>query len=93
MSFVVVNISKQRDNFIVKKRVLIVVWGVLAHVCGYDNDDLSNQKCLHTYLFGKVPPEVQGPASTNRIVRKLTHMNDIQRKSFVEIADYIEQNL
>ena len=61
--------------------------GVAACVLGYETLD---NKVLTGPQF---PEAIRGSAHGNDNVYILTHMNDGQRKSFSEIADYIEQNL
>lgn len=41
----------------------------------------------------KIPQPLRGKSGTNDVVKSLTNLNDVQQKSFSEIADYIEKNL
>jgi len=65
--------------------------GVLGHVCGVSLEVLLGLGVLHSSM--NVPKLLMGDCGSNIIVEKLTRMNDIQGKSFTEIADWIEQNL
>lgn len=45
-------------------------------------------------LKGKnIPEAIKGASFENKTVGTLTRMNDIENKSFLEIADWIEANL
>lgn len=49
---------------------------------GYTEEEIS-----------KIPQPLRGNSSDNNVVKYLTSLNDVQRESFFEIADYIEKNL
>lgn len=49
---------------------------------GYSHEDMD-----------KIPILIVGSSFDNETVHQLTFMNDVQKKSFLEIADYIEANL
>jgi hypothetical protein len=42
--------------------------------------------------YKRLPPAING-GYKNDVVKNLIHMNDVERRSFSEIADYIENNL
>jgi hypothetical protein len=69
--------------------------GVAGHICGIPTEEL---KLLGVFEYGNklslnVPNEIVGEGVENKIVGILTDMNDNDKKSFAEIADYIEANL
>lgn len=67
--------------------------GVLGKICGYSNEVLANQTILLKNYFMSVPSVIKGTATDNLVVQKLTEMNDIQGKSFIDISNWIEENL
>jgi hypothetical protein len=69
--------------------------GVAARVCGIEQDILIANEVLE-YHFTKgceIPSLLLGDVLQNNIVHALVSMNDTQRLSFTEIADWIEENL
>lgn len=80
--------------------------GVACKVAGISDDDMSghpypsdlgpsHQKNLPELLLehGGYFSTITSFEEQKNEVSKLMHMNDVQEKSFPEIADYIEQNL
>lgn len=65
--------------------------GVLARVCEYTDENLLGYGFLHRDIFPNVPVVVMG-SKDNTVARTVSTMNDTGR-SFIEIADWIEQNL
>lgn len=72
--------------------------GVLTEVSGVEGrwEDTSNG----TYwvdpegsFFSAYPPEIRGETLGAMKTTDLIHLNDTQRKTFPEIADWIEENL
>lgn len=67
--------------------------GVLGKICGYTENILQNYRALERHAFENTPNVCRGHASDNNVVSRLTRMNDIEQLNFIEISDYIEQNL
>lgn len=71
--------------------------GVAATICGVDMNIYGSHASIaeraEQQVYGS-PLNVPVELSDNRMLQKrLWSMNDMENKSFLEIADYIEQNL
>ena len=74
--------------------------GVACIVAGYHTDQIVG-KCYAERTFEELPEILRGASYDSNIVKTLANMNDgeserstpLPKKSFSEIADYIEANL
>jgi len=69
------------------------VLGVAAKVAGYSNDKVRRAGGNIPERFEKVPSLLREDHEMSHIADGLMDMNDTQKKSFTEIADYIEREL
>lgn len=69
--------------------------GVACHIAGITDDEISDY--CYTNLLAKANPDRLPAFFQNTVIESpawnLAAMNDGGRKSFLEIADYIEENL
>lgn len=66
--------------------------GVACRIA-YPERDLREYSVITEGEFDLVPVVIQGQSIDNIVVRHLTSMNDTEKKTFAEIADWIEGNL
>lgn len=67
--------------------------GVAAVLCQVPKDKIVGASIIRHELHFSIPQQIRGAAGEGCFVGDLTEMNDLEHKSFPEIADYIEQNL
>lgn len=67
--------------------------GVACVVAGVKNVPRSPVISEFSKRLSVLPEILKGGINYNRVVNKLVDMNDVRRKSFNEIADWIEENL
>lgn len=73
------------------KMCCLAVAGTICGVTNFNNQSVF-QKGEGIKGISKVPKELIGASWENDLVNKLTSMNDVECKSFSEIADFIENN-
>lgn len=69
--------------------------GVALKISGLDDYDLQGSLSITEKIAKKttVPHELTGHYRKNKLVAKLTELNDLKEASFHEIADWIESNV
>lgn len=72
--------------------------GVLGAVCGNDLKDMTSMGILSSIIDNKVPNHIMKQLNGNSptsitLSGRLINLNDRTKKSFCEIADWIEENV